>query len=880
MYRAAEARRLVPRSAPALPLALLLGLVLSPCPRPARADEPLLLYRSIDQGFAVGYPRGWSLLQSDQTDAVSFLFTPEAHPTAPEAVSLGFAITVFRTREETAESQYDGSMETLLSKLGDASKEKGGDVRPGPIRPIERAGLRGRRCRLKARDAKGVSSESELRLFFKGQRTYLVLWMADSGPNEASIELLEKSIDSFRVLEPSRGPEAGAGPSGRDSASGPPDVTADAAKLFRRLRWTDAGSPARPARMALLGPDQVLVADARGVLYEFAKDRVTRPFGDAPLAVSLAHAGKTLFLVGDDGVLRVAAGGRAEEVTGLGGWIDDVVVLGAAAYVFRRGGEIIRIPLSGDADPQVLTRDLELRDAPRPVAADGFLYFLAYRKGSSPVAATEEIVLAKMVERVHRVLSPVPRRELPLDVVPMPDGVILRYANRIMIVDPSGLRQTDLPAAVDQMVRVGEAVFVLKQGGVLALAGEDRAVLDTGAGTVRLLAAEDHVGFEKAGGEILYAPVKALLDATVRAHAVVNTDWVSTALLVRAFPAALAAVPAASSGASPGTNTAAPEPAFAYVTPAERGGQTLWVRGAGSGSEAKALLVPGELRGVRGRPAWSPDRRFLAFAADFATYDRAGPRLNVTVVEVATGRPRTITRSRHDGGFLYGYDAPSWRPDGKGLLVRQVRIPDASGDQGSRPPAQGVRVEQLLFDPSAGLPETPESAPRAPLSVRLPGGAGGLPVVRWSPNRLLLLSVAGLAEGVGSGHAGDAGTAVSAAIGFATETACIGRASGLETNLAGDGLAWSPDGERLLGAWTQGLSTNLWSIELASGRWRRLTNLEPGVGVPEYDWSADGQAVYYAPGDGRRLFRLGLASDQAEVVAEGGPFTNVSAGAR
>ncbi len=64
-------------------------------------------------------------------------------------------------------------------------------------------------------------------------------------------------------------------------------------------------------------------------------------------------------------------------------------------------------------------------------------------------------------------------------------------------------------------------------------------------------------------------------------------------------------------------------------------------------------------------PAWSPDGQFIAF---FRALD-SSPSRAIVVRSVATGEERTLPGRIQQGGYVAGYFAPQWFPDGRSLLV-------------------------------------------------------------------------------------------------------------------------------------------------------------------------------------------------------------------
>ncbi|HET7678286.1 MAG TPA: hypothetical protein VFK38_10605, partial [Candidatus Limnocylindrales bacterium] len=104
----------------------------------------------------------------------------------------------------------------------------------------------------------------------------------------------------------------------------------------------------------------------------------------------------------------------------------------------------------------------------------------------------------------------------------------------------------------------------------------------------------------------------------------------------------------------------------------DRPGQ-LWLLDVESGEAS--LLTRGRTA-VR-TPAWSPDGRSIAFAADRRQDADLYWRSDVHLVDVATRRVTRVTGGR--GEQLFG--APAWSPDGRWLAVLGHRYPAAAGSR-------------------------------------------------------------------------------------------------------------------------------------------------------------------------------------------------------
>jgi Tol biopolymer transport system component/DNA-binding winged helix-turn-helix (wHTH) protein len=273
-----------------------------------------------------------------------------------------------------------------------------------------------------------------------------------------------------------------------------------------------------------------------------------------------------------------------------------------------------------------------------------------------------------------------------------------------------------------------------------------------------------------------------------------------------------------------------------------------WVFAKG-GARSGALLEPIALTRLPGSevtPAFSPDGRQVAFAWNGAT----GGNFSLYTMSLDAGTPRRLTSSASDD---FG---PAYSPDG-----RQVAFYRRSGDSGGLyvASAAGGAVQRL-----GGL----DFGPPEPLAA-LTGGPADLPLqsVSWSPDAKYLAFVdkSTMAGPFGvfvwsmergqkvrltwppSGSLGDGSPVFSpsgAKLAFVRyEETLVGSIylvslpDGNPTRLTSDtqgirGLAWTPDGRRLVFATGPGGQPTLWKVAASGGDPERLAGVSESAVSP------------------------------------------------
>lgn len=217
----------------------------------------------------------------------------------------------------------------------------------------------------------------------------------------------------------------------------------------------------------------------------------------------------------------------------------------------------------------------------------------------------------------------------------------------------------------------------------------------------------------------------------------------------------------------------------------------LWLMHTDGSSQRE--LAPG----AKGRPAWSPDGRSLAYQPD----EEPGLR----IADLSVGQVRTV--AVREGCFA---SDPAWSPDGSKIAFRQVCGPDdlVAGSLVFLDTASGSLSEELLTDISsptwspdgaqiAVIQGRAERFPDTSILLCARDGTGCstfsdrnyIQSIAWSPN----------GEYIAAGVVGDPADTTGASGGAATpKVRLLPLKGGQERELTGMEPAWGPDSQRLL----------------------------------------------------------------------------------
>ncbi len=320
------------------------------------------------------------------------------------------------------------------------------------------------------------------------------------------------------------------------------------------------------------------------------------------------------------------------------------------------------------------------------------------------------------------------------------------------------------------------------------------------------------------------------------------------------------------------------------------GSSVLFVRREPDGTSLyRVSVLGGEPRRVVADAydgAWSPDGSRIAFTRQIQD---GGKRSWVLYAASADGsEPKELYRTSQ--GL---FDWPVWSPDGKEIVCYPrvvgsssgnwpLIVVDASGGGNREVGAEGAQIRapavwsgrgELIFARATGVAGLDAS----PVDVRrLDLGSNREAQVFWSPNRIMALDVLGSGKLVFD---------VNSSRFNLHETALAGgRAAGWLTR--GPGMnrqpRYSPDGASILFSALKGGNLDIWSLELASGALRRLTDspaadFDPALTPDgkELIWSSDRSGhfeIWMAKADGtgaRQVSHDGNDAENATATPDG-----------
>jgi Tol biopolymer transport system component len=244
--------------------------------------------------------------------------------------------------------------------------------------------------------------------------------------------------------------------------------------------------------------------------------------------------------------------------------------------------------------------------------------------------------------------------------------------------------------------------------------------------------------------------------------------------------------------------------------------------GSGLPGEPHSLDTPDLDVEVITQPAWSPDGKWIAFAAG----DSSGLRIFAVLAE--GGQPKLLTAT--DSNALM----PSWSPDGRWLFY--------SSDRGGQ-----VNLWKAAFE---------EGRLGNPTQVTAGSGADLRARVDPRGKRIVYSSVSNASDvweyDLESGHA---------------------KRLTMETTLE-EFASPSPDGRFLAFSSNRLGGNHLWLLNRETGTLAQVTTKSnPSIFISSY-WSSDGNSLFYYSGDAIWRYELATGSSRKvhEEVAAGAPF--------